>query len=267
MKDAIHLPILPSYSPVIMSAQHFGRIIWSNVPPREEVPLRQQANCPRECGLRPATTWRFPPTWKSPSGTREWEHDVNGERHAVNEGIVVIDFGSQYSHLIARRIRELKVYSEIVPASSNWESVERFNPKGVILSGGPASVYAEGSPRIPDWVFEKRLPVLGICYGMQALVHHLGGKVVPGDVQEYGSAILHQDGSGSPLFQGLPSSFQVWMSHGDKVTDLPPGFYGLAYTENSPVAGTGQRRAYLRPTVPSRGKPHSSGQFHPGQFS
>ncbi len=165
--------------------------------------------------------------------------DAEGNRHAVNEGIVVIDFGSQYSHLIARRIRELKVYSEIVPASSNWESVERFKPKGVILSGGPASVYAEGAPRIPDWVFEKRLPVLGICYGMQALVHQLGGKVVPGDVQEYGSAVLHQDGSGSPLFRGLPPSFQVWMSHGDKVTDLPPGFSGLAYTENSPVAGLG----------------------------
>ena len=165
--------------------------------------------------------------------------DTDGDRHAVNEGIVVIDFGSQYSHLIARRIRELKVYSEIVPSSSNWESVERFSPKGVILSGGPASVYAKGAPRIPDWVFEKRLPVLGICYGMQALVHQLGGKVVPGDVQEYGSAVLHQNTSGSPLFRGLPPSFQVWMSHGDKITDLPSGFSSLAYTENSPVAGLG----------------------------
>ena len=165
--------------------------------------------------------------------------DTDGDPHAVNEGIVVIDFGSQYSHLIARRIRELKVYSEIVPTSSSWESVKRFSPKGVILSGGPASVYADGAPRIPDWVFEKRLPVLGICYGMQALVHQLGGKVVPGDVQEYGSAVLHQNGSDSPLFHGMPPSFQVWMSHGDKITDLPPGFSSLAYTENSPMAGLG----------------------------
>ena len=165
--------------------------------------------------------------------------DTDGDPHAVNEGIVVIDFGSQYSHLIARRIRELKVYSEIVPSSSSWESVKRFSPKGVILSGGPASVYAEGAPRIPDWVFEKRLPVLGICYGMQALVHQLGGKVVPGDIQEYGSAVLHQNGSDNPLFHGLPPSFQVWMSHGDKIAELPPGFSSLAYTENSPMAGLG----------------------------
>ena len=157
----------------------------------------------------------------------------------VNEGIVVVDFGSQYSHLIARRIRELKVYSEIVPSSSTWESVRHINPKGVILSGGPASVYAPGAPLIPDWVFEQHLPVLGICYGMQALVHRLGGKVVPGEIQEYGSAVLHQNEKDAPLFQELPPSLQVWMSHGDKIVDLPPGFSSLAYTENSPVAALG----------------------------
>ena len=158
---------------------------------------------------------------------------------AVSQGIAVIDFGSQYTHLIARRIRELNVYSEIVRSSASWESVQHLNPRGVILSGGPASVYAAGAPLVPSWVFERRIPVLGICYGLQALVHQLGGKVVPGQKQEYGSAVLHENATGSPLFQGLPPSFQVWMSHGDRVEELPPGFSSLAFTENSPVAALG----------------------------
>ncbi|MCH7713189.1 MAG: glutamine-hydrolyzing GMP synthase [Chloroflexi bacterium] len=159
-----------------------------------------------------------------------------GEPRPVNEGIAVIDFGSQYSHLIARRIREQKVYSEILPASAAWDDVKHLNPKGVILSGGPASVYDPGAPTVPDWVFERKLPVLGICYGMQALVHQLGGKVTPGQKQEYGSAILHQNGGGAALFHGMPPSFPVWMSHGDRIESLPPGSTTLAYTENSPVA-------------------------------
>ena len=158
---------------------------------------------------------------------------------SVTEGVVVVDFGSQYSHLIARRIRELKVYSEIVPASSTWDSVARLNPKGVVLSGGPASVYEPGAPQVPSWVLERRLPVLGICYGMQALVHQLGGKVTPGLKQEYGSATLLQNPPTSPLFQGLPPSFQVWMSHGDRVDFLPPDATTLGFTENSPVAAMG----------------------------
>ena len=158
---------------------------------------------------------------------------------SVGEGVAIIDFGSQYSHLIARRVRELKVYSEVVPASTPWESIQHLNPKGVILSGGPASVYAAGAPMIPTWVFERQLPVLGICYGMQALVHQLGGSVVPGLKQEYGFAALHQNALDTPLFQDMPTSFQVWMSHGDRVDDLPPGFSSLAYTENSPVAAIG----------------------------
>ena len=165
--------------------------------------------------------------------------EAENEPQSVNEGIIVIDFGSQYSHLIARRIRELKVYSEVFTASSTWETVRHINPKGVILSGGPASVYDPGAPRIPDWVFERDLPVLGICYGMQALVHQLGGEVVPGQLQEYGSAVLHQDGGEASLFKELPPTFQVWMSHGDRIATLPPGFSSLAYTENSPVAALG----------------------------
>ena len=157
----------------------------------------------------------------------------------VSEGIVVIDFGSQYSHLIARRIRDQKVYSEIVPASATWDSVTHLNPTGVVLSGGPASVYEPGAPQVPSWVFEHGLPVLGICYGMQALVHQLGGKVTPGQKQEYGSAVLHQNQPECALFQGMPPSFQVWMSHGDRVESLPPGSSTLAYTENSPIAAIG----------------------------
>ena len=166
--------------------------------------------------------------------------DDDGQK-SVNEGVVVIDFGSQYSHLIARRIRELKVYSMVAQSKSTWDSVKHLNPKGVILSGGPASVYEEGAPQIPDWVFEQHLPVLGICYGMQAMVHQLGGKVAPGAKQEYGYSVLHQDSpeGGSTLFNDLPPSFQVWMSHGDRVESLPEGFTGTAYTENSPLAAIG----------------------------
>ena len=172
-------------------------------------------------------------------GLEETGSDAEDGPQSVNECILIVDFGSQYSHLIARRVRDLKVYSEIVSASSSWESVQHVNPKGVILSGGPASVYEPGAPLVPDWVFERELPILGVCYGMQALVHQLGGKVVRGTMQEYGSAVLHQDAAEVSLFQGMPPTFQVWMSHGDRVEELPPGFASVAYTENSPVAAIG----------------------------
>ena len=172
--------------------------------------------------------------------TAESAPDAAGANpRSVTEGVVVVDFGSQYSHLIARRIRELKVYSEIVPASATWDTVAKLNPKGVVLSGGPASVYEPGAPQVPSWVLERGLPVLGICYGMQALAHQMGGKVTPGLKQEYGSATLHQNPPAGPLFQGLPPSFQVWMSHGDRVDFLPPDSTTLAFTENSPVAAMG----------------------------
>ena len=165
------------------------------------------------------------------------DRDTLNTGSMVDEGIVIIDFGSQYSHLIARRARELKVYSEVVSASSTWEGVtQRIIPKGVILSGGPASVYEADAPLVPDWVFEHHLPALGICYGMQALVHQLGGQVAPGEKREYGSAALSRENAGQSaqsLFQDLPDSFQVWMSHGDRVDVLPPGFTSLAHTENS----------------------------------
>ena len=155
------------------------------------------------------------------------------------ETVIVVDFGSQYSRLIARRVRESKVYCEIVPHDTSWEAVEHLNPRGVILSGGPASVYEENAPIAPPWVYDGRLPVLGICYGMQVMVHQLGGKVAPASKKEYGHAVLHQNTPDDPLFRDLPPSMPVWMSHGDQITTPPPGFHSMAYTDNSPVAVLG----------------------------
>ena len=172
----------------------------------------------------------------------------DGENHGTggNDGIIVVDFGSQYTHLIARRVRELRVYSEIVPASATWErATERVIPRGIVLSGGPASVYDDGAPSIPQWVLDCGLPVLGICYGMQALVHQLGGRVAPGDRREYGHAELQRCGGESPLFIGLPDSLEVWMSHGDRVESLPAGFEAIGQTGNSALAAIGSDRQFF----------------------
>ena len=167
------------------------------------------------------------------------------------ESILVIDFGSQYSRLIARRIRESKVYCEIVTHEVAWEQVKSLNPKGVVLSGGPASVYDEGAPLAPAWVFDCGLPVLGICYGMQTMVHQLGGTVAKSQKREYGHAVLHQNSSmdfytdSQRLLEGLPSSLPVWMSHADRITELPPGFKSKAYTDNAPIAMIGNDNGML----------------------
>ena len=158
------------------------------------------------------------------------------------EAVVVIDFGSQFSMLIARRVRECHVYCELVPHDAPWETIEKLKPRGVILSGGPASIYEHGAPTIPTWVFERNLPVLGICYGMHALAHQLGGKVVPADEREYGHAVLNQGDVESPIFDGMPPSMPVWMSHGDRITQLPPGFQSIAYSDNSPFAAMSDGR-------------------------
>jgi len=158
-----------------------------------------------------------------------------GER----ETIVVVDFGSQYSMLIARRVRECQVYCELVPHDAPWEKIAPLNPRGFILSGGPASVCDPGAPLPLSYIYESRLPVMGICYGMLAVAHHLGGDVARGAKHEYGHTILHLSAEDCPLFAGLPSSFPVWMSHGDQVMELPPGFRALAYSENSPFAVIG----------------------------
>ena len=156
-----------------------------------------------------------------------------------DEAVVVLDFGSQFSRLIARRVREAHVYCEIFPHNAPSEALERLNVKGFILSGGPASVFEDGAPQLPAYVLDSGLPVLGICYGMQLLAHSLGGAVEPGTLREYGHAVVHQNTADHALFAGLPSSMPVWMSHGDKVTAMPPGFHCLGYTENSPVAMMG----------------------------
>lgn len=160
------------------------------------------------------------------------------------ETVVVIDFGSQYSMLIARRVRECRVYCELVPYDTPWQKIAFLNPKGFILSGGPASVYDSGAPLAPSYIYESSVPVLGICYGMQVLAHQLGGQVASGTKHEYGHAILHLSVADSPLFINLPSSLPVWMSHGDQIIKLPPGFSTLAYTNNSPIAVMGSNNIF-----------------------
>ena len=155
------------------------------------------------------------------------------------ESIVVIDFGSQYSLLIARRVRECNVYCELVSCNTPWEKIAPLNPKGFILSGGPASVYQPNAPLAPAYIYESHLPVLGICYGMQVITQQLGGQVTSGIKQEYGHAVLHLSDSKSPLFTGLDNSVPVWMSHGDRIEVMPPGFKAVAHTENTPVAVMG----------------------------
>ena len=150
--------------------------------------------------------------------------------------IAILDFGSQYTQLIARRVRELQVYCEIFPWNVPPESLHQFNPGGFILSGGPSSVYADGAPSLQPFIIESGLPLLGICYGMQLLAHELGGKVLPSQHKEYGLAQLECRVE-NPL---LPVGDQVvWMSHGDRVEQLPPGFTVLASSTNSPLAAMG----------------------------
>ncbi len=161
---------------------------------------------------------------------------------AEREAIIAIDFGSQYSMLIARRIRECQVYCELVPYDTPWEKIAPLNPKGFILSGGPASAYEPGAPLAPAYIYESHLPILGICYGMQVLTKQLGGKVTPGAKHEYGHAILHISDVDSPLLADLPASSPVWMSHADQIEEMPPGFSALAYTENSPFAVMGSEK-------------------------
>jgi GMP synthase (glutamine-hydrolysing) len=156
--------------------------------------------------------------------------------HGVKEAVAIIDFGSQYSHLIARRVRECNVYCELFPYDSPLSKIMSIHPRGFILSGGPASVYEKDAPLTPVGIYESHLPVLGICYGMQSITHQLGGTVEAGSKHEYGPAVLHISDEGSALFKDLDTSLTVWMSHGDAVMEMPAGFRSSAYTENSPNA-------------------------------
>jgi GMP synthase (glutamine-hydrolysing) len=151
------------------------------------------------------------------------------------ENILVLDFGSQYTQLIARRIRDKNVYSEILPFNTSMDEIKKFNPKGIVLSGGPSSVYDEGAPMPDKGVLELGVPVLGICYGMQVMAHMLGGRVAGAREREYGRAELRLNGE-SDLLWGVLEGSQAWMSHGDRIEELPPGFKVVAHTDNAPLA-------------------------------
>src|SRR5574340_30392 len=150
--------------------------------------------------------------------------------------IAILDFGSQYSQIIARRIREAQVYCELFPWDAPADQVQAIHPSGYILSGGPASVYEPGAPYLPDYVLAAGKPILGICYGMQALTHALGGVVAASSRREYGTAVIKTEVA-NPL---IPTgTHPVWMSHGDRIETPPAGFSILASSANSPVAAIG----------------------------
>jgi GMP synthase (glutamine-hydrolysing) len=154
---------------------------------------------------------------------------------AATDEIVVLDYGGQYSQLIARRVRDCGVFSELLPHTVPIEEVAKRKPRGIILSGGPASVYAEGAPHLQRELLEQGVPVMGICYGMQLLVHELGGRVEQAEVGEFGRSDLHVSEPGT-LLRGMPREQTCWMSHRDTVFEPPPGFTALASSSSSPVA-------------------------------
>jgi GMP synthase (glutamine-hydrolysing) len=165
-----------------------------------------------------------------------------------SEKILILDFGSQYTQLIARRVREAHVYCELHPFDMDLAAIRTFAPKGIILSGGPKSVYEAGAPAVAEELFELGVPVLGICYGMQLMSRHFGGEVVPAGKREFGHAELHACGTPGPLFDGffLEGKSPVWMSHGDHVEKVPAGFEVVAGTANAPVCAIQnvERRLY-----------------------
>ncbi len=153
-----------------------------------------------------------------------------------DQSIVILDFGSQYTQLIARRIRELKVFSVVLPCNAALDEIKGYRPAGIILSGGPSSVYDADAPPADERVLALGLPVLGICYGLHYIVHKLGGKVRPGPKREYGHAEVTVGHAGSRLFRQLPQSLNVWMSHGDEAEHLPTGFSVVARSSNALAA-------------------------------
>ncbi len=157
-------------------------------------------------------------------------------RGTASEEVLVLDFGGQYSQLIARRIRECGVFSELLPHDTPLDEIKERGPRGLVLSGGPASVYADGAPALRKELLELGIPVLGICYGMQLMVHELGGKVEQAPAGEFGRSRLTLRDGGGKLLEGLPAEQQCWMSHRDTVFEAPPGFTALASSTESPVA-------------------------------
>lgn len=166
-----------------------------------------------------------------------------------HDRIIVLDFGSQYTQLIARRIREAQVYSQILPCTASLATVLAYRPKGILLSGGPSSVYDKKAPSVSKQLFEQGIPILGICYGMQLVTHLEGGEVAKAPHREFGRAELTLDDR-SDLFKGIGAggSTVVWMSHGDRIERMPPGFRSIAHTDNSPIAAMkrhdGKQRIY-----------------------
>src|SRR5215467_7721101 len=150
--------------------------------------------------------------------------------------IVILDFGGQYTQLIARRVREQNVFSVVLPCTAPLAEIRAQNPAGIILSGGPCSVCDSDAPPADRRVLELGVPVLGICYGLQYIAHALGGKVVPAQRREYGHAEVTFNGGGSPLFSGLPMTTNVWMSHGDEARELPSGFKQTAKSATAVAA-------------------------------
>jgi GMP synthase (glutamine-hydrolysing) len=162
------------------------------------------------------------------------------------ESILILDFGSQYTQLIARRVREQEVYCEIHPFNMPLEAIREIAPRGIVLSGGPASIYAENAPRIGKEIFDLGVPVLGICYGQQLTGYLLGGRIARAAEREYGRAHLHLAQPDCPLWKDVPEDSVVWMSHGDRLESLPEGFEAIGTTENSPFAAIAhaKRRIY-----------------------
>src|ERR671918_2343035 len=154
------------------------------------------------------------------------------------EEVLVLDFGGQYSQLIARRIRECGVFAELLPHDTALERIRERGPRALVLSGGPASVYSEGAPTLRRELLQLGIPVLGICYGMQAMVRVLGGRVEGAESGEFGRTELTLANGGGELLAGLPAEQQCWMSHRDTVFEPPPGFDALAASPESPVAAT-----------------------------
>jgi len=152
----------------------------------------------------------------------------------AKEMVLVLDFGGQYNQLIARRIRELHVYSEMLPYSTPLEKILELNPKGIIFSGGPSSVYAEKAPVCDPRLYESGIPILGICYGMQLMAQALGGSVCRATAREYGQTTLTVREPADGLFEGLVTELSCWMSHSDYVDSPPPGFLTTASTRAKP---------------------------------
>ncbi|KAJ3480926.1 hypothetical protein NLG97_g7945 [Lecanicillium saksenae] len=181
--------------------------------------------------------------------------DIETEPHKLYDTILVLDFGSQFSHLLIRRMREFNVYAELLPCTQKASELA-WKPKGIILSGGPYSVYEEGAPHVdPAWL-DYGVPILGICYGMQELAYRLSpDNVIAGTAREYGLAVLNASkvsGHVDRLFEGIGEDMRCWMSHGDKLAKLPDGFHTIATTKNSEYAAIGHSD-----------KPIYAIQFHP----